>query len=102
TPPALMSPPLLPYTTLFRSDDDLAAKAAGVAQHRRNLFPLNGQKDDIGVSNGVGRRRGGAGARAAPARQSLELREGMRVAESDRSEEQTSELQSRFDIVCRM
>src|SRR5699024_12494263 len=63
---------LFPYTTLFRSD--VAAVPAGSA-----ASPCSGHRGRRLRASG-GRRRGAAG----------------------RSEEHTSELQSRFDLVCRL
>src|SRR2546428_8438321 len=77
---------LFPYTTLFRSP-------AGRASAPRDLFP--------------GREPGG-GDRAPEhrfaARPSHRRADGPRtdVQERDRSEEHTSELQSRSDLVCRL
>src|SRR3712207_7783931 len=65
---------LFPYTTLFRSDDDVVlADAVDRAEH------VVGQRAD------AGRRRGGE-----------------RAGQAGRSEEHTSELQSRQYLVCRL
>src|SRR5438067_10783126 len=66
---------LFPYTTLFRSGGQPGARA------------LRGRTRAPGGARGAHRDRGRAAA--DPRRQ-------------DRSEEHTSELQSRFDLVCRL
>src|SRR2546421_8437884 len=70
---------LFPYTTLFRSRHDVGG---------------GGEGSTVGAG-GVGSRgrRGGRGARLARARPRPHAR---------RSEEHTSELQSRSDLVCRL
>src|SRR5206468_11466432 len=77
----LIRPPprstLFPYTTLFRSP--LASRQAGAARHRS---------------------RTPAGARAAAAVRPRQPRHP--EPPQERSEEHTSELQSRSDIVCRL
>src|SRR5699024_12409486 len=84
----------LPYTTLFRSEADR------VMQHRR---------DDPGRPVGRGRDHAAARGVLLVHRQGVEvhpfeLGEGGVLAEPGalrlRSEEHTSELQSRFDLVC--
>src|SRR3712207_8900953 len=71
---------LFPYTTLFRS---AAGGAAGVGDERR--------------AASAGPRR--AAARGRPG---LHRRTQRQVARADRSEEHTSELQSRQYLVCRL
>src|SRR5207249_11971995 len=86
-PAFLTSPPpgstLFPYTTLFRS---------GVVDVQR-AEPLAAD-DPVELLDHLGQRLGGADVVAG----------GQQVAgvEADRSEEHTSELQSRFDLVCRL
>src|SRR5699024_12693580 len=81
-------PPLFPYTTLFRSDRRGAPSARG-RPHPRQA-------------------RGGRAVltpRAPSEVQrvvSLHLARGPRGQDRTRSEEHTSELQSRFDLVCRL
>src|SRR5207249_10045400 len=84
---------LFPYTTLFRSQelhdevDDAAALADAV------------DRDDAGVLK-LGR---GAGLALEALDELFVEGEGKRQdLDGDRSEEHTSELQSRFDIVCRL
>src|SRR2546422_6467353 len=72
---------LFPYTTLFRSHD-----RRGRGEHRH-------------------RRRGAAsrpGVRRLPLRDRGSQETGPGVEERDRSEEHTSELQSRLHLVCRL
>src|SRR5699024_11663984 len=76
--------PLLPYTTLFRSAD-LGAYSGGAA-HR----------SAAGRPNPAGRLRGALHRREICGRPLLPDALGAR------SEEHTSELQSRFDLVCRL
>src|SRR5207249_10616461 len=101
SPPPLISPPF-PYTTLFRShghldDADLGVLlaaadrqryaqlgvVAALGGHRTAFAAADGREDVLrrGLAHGAG---DGDEARRAP-----------------RSEEHTSELQSRFDLVCR-
>src|SRR3712207_8340931 len=72
---------LFPYTTLFRSD----AEAPSVGRRRRR------------PGNGPGRATGGGGRRAPRVSRGSEAPGG-----PDRSEEHTSELQSRQYLVCRL
>src|SRR5207249_11011796 len=91
TPPP-PRPPLFPYTTLFRSAAPLYAVAHLHAHHRRPHLLGHGRDDArVRVQQLPVRRRGG------PCR-------GVRRASPSlrRSEEHTSELQSRFDLVCRL
>src|SRR5699024_12604584 len=76
---------LFPYTTLFRSRPHAAVGALAV---------------DLDGAHGAGYLVDGAGQRCDLLRQAqAQLR---RISGSDRSEEHTSELQSRFDLVCRL
>src|SRR2546429_6944560 len=72
---------LFPYTTLFRSRSDLRAR----------------RQDDPGVSRGGGR---GVGVAAVPA--AVPQRHAAAGTAAARSEEHTSELQSRLHLVCRL
>src|SRR5207249_9816067 len=100
--PGQPSPTPFPYTTLFRSDR--AGRAVGVLE--------DGQGETVG-----GIRAAGRGVRletmpaledvpavvlAARARRRLHVHFLPRVLTDIRSEEHTSELQSRFDLVCRL
>src|SRR5206468_9518093 len=96
----LLPPPptstLFPYTTLFRSprrrddraaEDHLARQALQPRAHddvRKRLPSLAGGRKRPAHRDGIGTRRARAGARGY------------------RSEEHTSELQSRSDLVCRL
>src|SRR5256884_8246286 len=93
---------LFPYTTLFRS----VAEAAG-EEHAR-------ERDDEGLDlegldhkalheaerGAEQQREGDDGGRAHPV--ALEQRRREHGGERDRSEEHTSELQSRLHLVCRL
>src|SRR5207248_11776427 len=89
--------PLFPYTTLFRSGP---AAPAGRAP----------RPDDPGEAAGAVRRAllaapdGGGPARElrAPAGVPVHPRRGGRLGHNPRSEEHTSELQSPYDLVCRL
>src|SRR5207249_11782112 len=81
---------LFPYTTLFRSRQFLDVDHGNVVRtaHRNECRLAVSAEPDV---------------RAALAdRQPLHLFEGPRVEDLGRSEEHTSELQSRFDLVCRL
>src|SRR2546422_2151094 len=73
---------LFPYTTLFRSGDHVARRQAELERHRAEL----------------------PGAVVAPAVGGAVVGERAGVAEpgGERSEEHTSELQSRLHLVCRL
>src|SRR5690349_23186021 len=79
---------LFPYTTLFRSRDDPGRGHRGERrrQPRRDLR-----------ADGSGRRRPAVERRVARG-----LGPVRRRADAERSEEHTSELQSRRDLVCRL
>src|SRR5437868_6762987 len=91
-PPPPLSSPLFPYTTLFRSDlveiVVLAAGAHALLRRRRAL-----------VAAGLG-----AGEHVLELHHAGVGEQQRRVVRRHqrRSEEHTSELQSRFDIVCRL
>src|SRR5437867_10724589 len=76
--------PLFPYTTLFRSQERLAALEGHVAAQRHHLGLLR-QRDPpvvlLPADHADGAGRGGV---------------------AERSEEHTSELQSRYERVCRL
>src|SRR5207249_11663197 len=88
--------PLFPYTTLFRS---LGPRLGRVALQEINFggaeVPRIDGNQDLPVL-GVDTLLLGPGA--APGDRAADLGEG----QFDRSEEHTSELQSRFDLVCRL
>src|SRR5207247_6359780 len=83
--PRPLSPTLLPYTTLFRS------QSSGREHHDDRLSQL---------STTDGERGRGGGGDAPGLRRASRFRAG--VAPGTRSEEHTSELQSRVDLVCRL
>src|SRR5699024_12368161 len=77
--------PLFPYTTLFRSDGVAARRKDGILRNGNSVvFVLAVLVSFLRVAV----QRTGAGERQKPA--------------LHRSEEHTSELQSRFDLVCRL
>src|SRR5690606_40760781 len=91
---------LFPYTTLFRSPE---------GRHRPGRRPGEGrglvQRVPPVVHDGrrgQGGLRGGAGPAARPGRPPPRPRRPRRGRREDRSEEHTSELQSRENLVCRL
>src|SRR5699024_12883150 len=84
---------LFPYTTLFRSQRDHAA----VVEQQRGATLGGGRRDLVGLRR-----------RVAVERLAQRLEQPFRGVEHQvgsvgrRSEEHTSELQSRFDLVCRL
>src|SRR5206468_12536539 len=78
---------LFPYTTLFRSDQAEKCRGVLLAEHRR----LRTDEEDVEV---------GLVLRAN--REPAEPVHGRGWPEGPRSEEHTSELQSRSDLVCRL
>src|SRR5206468_11034869 len=87
---------LFPYTTLFRSR---LRDGAGTLQEPRRVErrdqPANGGEDERAMGRRAQRRR-----RAL--RPDLRHRSDVRGPAGQRSEEHTSELQSRSDLVCRL
>src|SRR5699024_12744918 len=80
--PGPLVPPLFPYTTLFRSADPLRSLGAGDV----GGFDLRARRRAAGAHDDAGAHVGDVAG----------LQPGIR------SEEHTSELQSRFDLVCRL
>src|SRR5207249_8215035 len=89
-------PTLFPYTTLFRSTQDL--QVLSDAEYSKNVHAriappvkeaIAGRDNSaLAIKPAKGNAEGGAS--------------GTAVAAAMRSEEHTSELQSRFDLVCRL
>src|SRR5690606_42136901 len=88
-------PPLFPYTTLFRSMFVAAMMVAAARIHGRAFTERSPRRR--GSARGSRRARVG---RARHRRDSGRTENGVR--RSDRSEEHTSELQSRENLVCRL
>src|SRR5690606_41047038 len=97
-PPA--GPPFFPYTTLFRSEStdagwarilfsDTSAAALTWAIMKPELSPLCGAKNGGSPLDSAGLT-------------SCSMRRSLMLASSARSEEHTSELQSRENLVCRL
>src|SRR5690606_41932556 len=83
-----------PYTTLFRSGFGITAPGRGAPAGRRDTRTSRGRRRRAVWRRSRGRRRGWACGRA------ISCARGGRRA--DRSEEHTSELQSRENLVCRL
>src|SRR5699024_12751015 len=77
--------PLFPYTTLFRSD--VKGRCCFIQKQDRAVF-----QDSAGNGNPL----------TLTAREKVSVLAGRRIVSLFRSEEHTSELQSRFDLVCRL
>src|SRR3712207_8446009 len=86
--------PLLPYTTLFRSDTDRSAHDSQVLLDQRETDP--------GAACGAVDRRPRTPEGFERARRLFRGEAHALVDDVDRSEEHTSELQSRQYLVCRL
>src|SRR5207249_8314492 len=100
-PPRPPRPTLFPYTTLFRSLDQ--------ARQLRGLEALKSRPQaDVGQVRSLRLHShqaldGEGGGRLAPREKHLAREQGaVQRPIVERSEEHTSELQSRFDLVCRL
>src|SRR5207249_8868162 len=95
-------PPLFPYTTLFRSPFPVCRHQLGCHEVVAGQPELPGEAADTATEReachaGV---RDGADGRGEPEREGFAVEFAEERARLDRSEEHTSELQSRFDLVC--
>src|SRR3989442_3515779 len=81
---------LFPYTTLFRS-------MTGEATLRGRVLPVGGIKEKVLAAHRLGLKRV-----VIPQACAAELREILQLVPDVRSEEHTSELQSRPHLVCRL
>src|SRR5699024_12747079 len=90
TPPPPPRSPLFPYTTLFRSSATWSARTTPRSSASKTSYPL-----PKGNSRAFHAPPGSCHAIPAPHLPFSNL-------EPSRSEEHTSELQSRFDLVCRL
>src|SRR5207249_10860425 len=94
THPPPPTPPLFPYTTLFRSATIVAQAGAPPSERAATTGP----RTNIGARTAKLPR-----AEKTPSTQSqVRERNTCQPSRSSRSEEHTSELQSRFDLVCRL
>src|SRR3712207_9155521 len=93
---------LFPYTTLFRSESDEATRCRGrrqfcvtvrVGPTKRRVASHVGREEDKSADTGAERRRRRPSGRG---------RHACRTTGERRSEEHTSELQSRQYLVCRL
>src|SRR5690349_24147628 len=90
--------PLFPYTTLFRSSQGKGPAGFWTGGRARSTAALVERQPGLGGGPGAAAGAGPVGAR-------LDERPQRRAAERQpepRSEEHTSELQSRRDLVCRL
>src|SRR5207249_10863969 len=88
------SSPLFPYTTLFRSRSQLELFSR--TKHRADELPPG--THHVSANAGCDRVQGPLAARRGGVRSFRRWQDGC----ESRSEEHTSELQSRFDLVCRL
>src|SRR5207248_11038829 len=102
--PRLRPPPsstLFPYTTLFRSAQCAATRLAERRDRGAWAESVPGGARRRRCSRRRGWRRGGR-TDARPHRPVGEQRHGIGIFAGERSEEHTSELQSPYDLVCRL
>src|SRR5207249_7944009 len=92
----LPSSTFFPYTTLFRSLDGI--EGVGRFQDARVVMRVVAVKAEPVPKAQLAREIDAAGASEIR----IEVRAGANCAFGTRSEEHTSELQSRFDLVCRL
>src|SRR5207247_6481683 len=97
TLPPPSSSPLFPYTTLFRSHRRPFPAKARVSKRRNRIDPGAGPPGHAGDSIDAL-----VGAKPAGGRRGRTKSHGPRHSRYARSEEHTSELQSRVDLVCRL
>src|SRR5699024_11296868 len=92
--------PLFPYTTLFRSYNSCETATADLVRTELN----NPTKITKNIRNNVPKTtRDHFISTLANCSENNEWKQKLsRIVSSERSEEHTSELQSRFDIVCRL
>src|SRR5699024_12612897 len=98
--PTVQTPIIFPYTTLFRS---LTQRARGVLDRCVGVDPVQiVQVDVVGTQASQTGLDGAAHVGRAASATWLVRAELRRQERLVRSEEHTSELQSRFDLVCRL
>src|SRR5699024_11217690 len=91
--------PLFPYTTLFRSD----VRQSGDAERLRHGGHDGEQREGVRVAAEECRGHTALGNVLRPEEGSVLAEQRLRIRlHEGRSEEHTSELQSRFDLVCRL
>src|SRR2546428_9312041 len=89
---------LFPYTTLFRSRDRSGRRGRESRQGGKGSRPRD-ERRPLGWGRGRGR---GSGVLRWRDGELIQLGDQGAKLELDRSEENTSELQSRSDLVCRL
>src|SRR5690606_41510901 len=101
SPRRLPTPTLFPYTTLFRSGE--ARDHAGGLGHRRSPYPgFSPRRRRRRSRRSRGRRAEKKGEACLALQEDEEAGEARLAARRRRSEEHTSELQSRENLVCRL
>src|SRR5207249_11940634 len=98
-PPLPLPPPLFPYTTLFRSEAHEPLVLGGACDDRHVRL---GQRMRLHEPLQHGFRRDEALEIGRELLAALPIRGPAVAGAGERSEEHTSELQSRFDLVCRL
>src|SRR5699024_12288339 len=93
--------PLFPYTTLFRSELDLLASVGGIRGIAEAIVPALVFLISFIITTDVWTSALFAVGLAALA-SLMRLLQRQPLTQALRSEEHTSELQSRFDLVCRL
>src|SRR5699024_11862833 len=86
---------LFPYTTLFRSQNE--QKVASLQTQRNTINPI----DTSAATEAAQNQESTVTTNVVVTRDASQM-EASLVEERKRSEEHTSELQSRFDLVCRL
>src|SRR3712207_9578662 len=93
---------LFPYTTLFRSSGPASAETVQHALHRADLLEAAARADGDAGERVLGHGHGQPGRVAQDEVEVAEERAAAREHDALRSEEHTSELQSRQYLVCRL
>src|SRR5699024_12132863 len=96
------TPPLFPYTTLFRSFDDSTLLGQCLAYLYTGFFARHAIKLGAGISNMTRGVHDRGHIQIMTVAHGVVIRIMRRGNFHRRSEEHTSELQSRFDLVCRL
>src|SRR5207249_9985267 len=93
---------LFPYTTLFRSESTGWRNEAGLPVEVSVAAILRAISPDLPTPETISRPVAFSSSRTAAEKAGPRRSATRRIASASRSEEHTSELQSRFDLVCRL